>query len=444
MSRGLKRSYTAFGSNGEAPPAPRGLAHLKIMRIAARDINAAVMALTARYGECFAFGFAPIRFHWLIGPEALRFALAEAPERFISGRAYSFLRTIGGATALITSDEPAHLTRRRLVQPAFHGQRLKQELAQLAQASAEFCAALPRGEPFDLYPRLQRHNLRLIAELLLGAPTLARLPTLLGEVQRMMDFANRPFLAQLIKLPLPGTPWGRFVAARRRLDRALYAEIARRKAQPPRNYLLDLLLAARDEAGAGLSDRELRDQLVSLISAGFDTTSAGAVWALYLLLEHPHYLAALREELVPLTPEGYLKAPLLDAVVKETLRLYPPAPAALRELAADTTYKRWRLPKGGLVALSIYATQRSAAAFEAPLRFWPERWQRPPPPFSYLPFGYGQRYCIGAQLATILIKLLLAELIVGYELSKAWRAPLAETGNTVHPKGGLPLLLRRR
>lgn len=413
------------------------------MNQAATYTNAAVVALTEQYGEAFVFGFGPIRFHWLVGPEALRFVLAERPDAFRLSGAYSFLRPIGGDTALITSDEPEHLKRRKLVQPAFHGKRIQRYLELFEQSSSAFCAGLP-NEMFDLYPRVQRYMLQMITTLLLGSQTLKRYPLLLGHIQQMMLFANLPFLAQLFKVPLPATPWGRFMHARRRVDAALQQEIrARRALHQPQDDLLTLLLEARDETRMALSELELRDQAVSLVSAGFDTTSATVIWTLYLLLEHPGYLETLREELAPLSVSQYLKAPLFDSIFKETLRLYPAAPAGLREAAEDVRYKSWIIPKGSLLAYSIYATQRSPQVFDMPLSFKPERWQgNAPDPFGYLPFGYGLRYCIGAQLATSLAKILVGYLVTRYSLEKGWRAPLTETGNTIHPKEGLMLSVR--
>jgi cytochrome P450 len=414
------------------------------MNQAATYTNAAVMALAERYGEVFVFGFGSIRFHWLVGPEALRFVLAERPDVFRLSGAYGFLRPIGGDTALITSDEPEHLKRRKLVQPAFHGKRIQRYLELFEQSSAVFCAGLPK-ESFNLYPRVQRYMLQMITTQLLGSQTLERYPALLGNIQRMMLFANLPFLAQLFKVPVPLSPWARFVKARTQVDTALRQEIRARRATPrPQDDLLTLLLQARDETGAALSELELRDQAVSLVSAGFDTTSATVIWTLYLLLEHPAYLEALREELAPLSVSQYLKAPLFDGIFKETLRLYPAAPAGLREVAEDVRYKSWTIPKGSLLAYSIYATQRSPQVFDMPLSFKPERWQgSAPDPFGYLPFGYGLRYCIGAQLATSLAKILIGHLVTRYSLEKGWRAPLTETGNTIHPKEGLWLSVRQ-
>lgn len=432
----------------KAVPGPTGLAHLQVMQQAATYTNAAVWELAQRYGELSVFGFGPIRFHWLVGPEALRFVLSEQPESFTLGGAYGFLRTIGGNTALITSDEPEHLARRRLVQPAFHGKRVQGWTSHLQTGNEGFLTGLARSETLDFYAAVRPHVLGSITEILLGAETLARYPELLSSIAAMMDFANSPFLAQQFKLPVPGLPWWRFVRARAAADRILYQEITRRKESgETSDDVLGMLLAARDETGAALSDTELRDQAISLVSAGFDTTSAALSWAVYLLLEHREVLDRLRDELDGLaTLQERLRSPLLERVVKETLRLYPAAPAGLRQAREDVVYKDVSLPAGSLVAYSIYVTQRQEASFEDALAFKPERWRDgfTPEPFTYLPFGYGARYCIGAGLATLLVKLLLVELVTKYALEAAWTAPVAETGNTVQPKGGLPLRLKPR
>ena len=416
------------------------------MQQAATYTNAAVWDLAQSYGELSVFGFGPIRFHWLVGPEALRFVLLEKSESFTLGGAYSFLRTIGGDTALITSDEPEHLARRRLVQPAFHGKRVQGWTEHLQARNEAFLAGLVKGETLDFYAAVRPHVLGSITEILLGADTLTRYPDLLNNIAAMMDFANSPFLAQQFKLPVPGLPWWKFLRARAAADHSLYQEIARRKkAEETSSDVLGMLLEARDENGDALSETELRDQAVSLVSAGFDTTSAALSWAVYLLLEHREVLNQLRDELTGCaTLQDKLRSPLLECVVKETLRLYPAAPAGLRQASEDVVYKGVSIPEGSLVAYSIYVTQRQEASFEDALAFKPERWQGgfTPAPFTYLPFGYGARYCIGAGLATLIIKLLLVELVTGYELEPAWTSPIAETGNTVQPKGGLPLRLK--
>jgi cytochrome P450 len=424
-------------------PSPKGLEHLLVMNQAATYINTAVMELHKKYGEVFVFGFGSMRFHWLVGHEALKFVLQDNPDAFSMKRAYGFLETIGGSTALISSDEPEHLQRRRLVQPAFHGPRLQSWQEQFQQATQQFYEQR-KSQTFDFYAHTKSHMLQQIVMLLLGKKTLERHPQFLSDIETMMRFANLPFLAQQFKIAFPGTPWHRFVKARQRVDSVLYHEIQTRKDFSDDDSLLAMLLVTKDESGQRLSDKEIRDQCVSLVSAGFDTTSAALTWAVYLLLTHPEILAKVRDEMTQnsvKTPSTYL-----DAVINETLRLYPAAPAGLRIATQKLEYKGFLIPEGSLIAYSIYATHRQESVYPDATQFKPERWlekeTRQSNTFDYLPFGYGARYCIGARLATMLVKLHLTHLFKAYKVEAAWKQAIQEAGNTVHPRGGLPIHLK--
>lgn len=422
------------------------------MNKAATYINAAVMDLHQKYGEIFVFGFGPMRFHWVVGHDALKFVLQDNPDAFSMKRAYSFLETIGGATALISSDEPEHLKRRRLVQPAFHGSRLQSWQEQFQKATEQFYEERS-GQTFDFYAATKSHMLQQIVTLLLGKKPLENHPQFLSDIETMMSFANLPFLAQQFKSPLPGTPWYTFLKARRRVDTFLYNEIRTRKKRSDDvrelvskdDSLLSMLLETKDESGQQLTDKEIRDQCVSLVSAGFDTTSAALTWAVYLLLTHPEVLVKVGDEVM----QGSAKTrdSYLDAVISETLRLYPAAPAGLRMSTRTLLYKGFLIPEGSLIAYSIYATHRQESVYTNATQFKPERWleekTKQPGTFDYLPFGYGARYCIGARLATMLVKLHLTHLFKTYNVEAAWQKPIQEAGNTVHPRGGLPIRLQQ-
>ena len=416
------------------------------MERAAAYPNAAVMTLHERYGPVFAFGFGPLRFTWLIGAEANRFIIQDAAQHFSLRRAYRFLQPITGDYALITSDEPAHLRRRRMVQPAFHHKRLAPIVQVIDRRLDDLFATLPIHQPFDLYSAVRPSILSIICETLLGRETLGRIPELVPNIAAMMGFANLPFLAQQLKVPLPNTPWYGFQKARRKADTLLLEEIARRRRAEPTGDVIGMLLEAKDEAGDGLSDREVRDQAVSLVSAGFDTTSAALSWTVYNLLTHLNVLSRLREEISGLeegevTPSSF-SPPYLERIIKETLRLYPPAPAGLRQAGKDLEFSGYHIQRGSLVAFSAHVTHR-LAPYRDPLRFNPERWNvesadaDTPPPFTYLPFGGGSRYCIGVGLAKMIMNISLIRLLQRYEVQAAWTSPVEETGNTVHPKNGL-------
>lgn len=407
------------------------------MRLAGRDINRAVTELYEVYGPVFAFGWGPVRFIWFVGPEANKFVLEDAAAHFQLGPAYGFLRTIGGDTALITSDEPEHLRRRRLVQPAFHRSRLASLDELLAVRLTELFESWV-GRSVDLYGEVQGRVLAVICEVLLGRAALET--PLTEDVARMMRFANLPFQFQLVKLNVPGTPWARFLGARERADTEIYREIRRRRETGDSGGdVLGLLLDTKDEDGQGLSELEMRDQAISLVSAGFDTTSAAFTWAVYELHRQPELLAELRGALLT-----HDEPPLLAQVVKETLRLYPPAPAGLRQASCDLAFGGYHIPKGHPAAFSIYASHRLESVYPEPLRFNPKRWETlTPPPYSYLPFGNGSRYCIGAGLATRLLTLGLKNLLRHYTLTPLWTEPVQEAGNTLHPRGGLPVSIVR-
>lgn len=430
-------------------PSPRGLEHLRVMRCAASYPNEVVWRLYQRYGPVFSFGFGPVRFIWLVGEEAGRLIYQERPKDFTLRRAYSFLHPITGDTALITSDGEAHRERRKLVQPAFYPKRLDAAFTVVAAHAKRLADDLATAKNVDFHREVRPRVLAASCEILLGQATLNRYPHLVDAVAAMMDFANLPFLAQQLKLALPGTSWRRFVRARRAADAMLYGEIARRRQglSVPRDDVLSMLLEAKDEEGRGLSEREIRDQSLSLLSAGFDTTSATLSWIIYTLLSRPELYAGLYQHLEVtagrLEPQHLKALPQLDWLLKETLRLYPAAPAALRRAETEIAFQGYTIAKGSLVAFSIYATHRLAHLYHDPLSFKPERWGplggNQPSPYAYLPFGGGTRYCIGAGLASLMIKVFVVTLLQRLKLEPAWTRPVAETGNTVQPRGGLPV-----
>lgn len=413
------------------------------MQQAATYINDAVWHCHETYGNAFAFGFGAIRFHWFVGEDALKTVLFDESDAF--AMAHEFLLPIGGKTALIASEEPEHMKRRRIVQPAFHKNRLAAMHALMQERLQLELTTWQANTTINLYDRLRPVVLTTICEILLGRDLLSSHPEFVSDVGLMMNFANLPFIDQQLKIPLPFTPWGKFVAARRRVNRVLYGEITRRQQHDlEASDVLGMLLATRDEDGQPLSPLEIRDQAVSLVSAGFDTTSAALTWAVAMVLEHPFVASKLELERSSTgsTPDldTLLNLPYLERVFKETLRLYPAAPAALRKVTREVSVLGYPLQKGDRVALSIYATQRQANLFPQPLTFDPDRWETArPSKFAYMPFGFGTRYCIGAGVATLFVKtallMLLGKLEPAYET-------LTETGNTVQPLGGLPVRVR--
>ncbi len=415
------------------------------MNLAAGDTRAAIDVLRARHGDAFVFGFGAIRFHWLIGAEANRFVLQERAGAFRNREAYRFLEPIGGPTALIVSDEPEHLRRRRRVQPAFHRQRVDTWTERAVDAFEAWSRTVIGRGTVALQGALRGVVLDLVIDVLLGPGTRTRHPGLHRDLASMMAFANQPFLAQLFRVPLPGTPWWRFLAARRRVDEVLYAEIARRREHGADDDSVVSLLLRSEGEGAALDDAELRDQAVSLVSAGFDTTTAALTWCAWLLCDEA-LRTRVADDVAALDPATAAAHPTIDALWREALRLYPPAPAILRVTAEDVLWRDVHLPAGALVGLSTFHTHRDAASWREPTSVRLERWagddgpwSAPRDPFAYLPFGHGARYCIGAGLARTLAGAWLSVMLRSARWHALDPANVKPVGTTLSPPRGLPV-----
>jgi len=421
------------------------------MNLAGGDVRAALDACRGPYGDAFVFGFGPIRFHWFLGVDGFRWALLEEAGALGNAGAYGFLEPIGGTTALIATDDPDHLRRRRSVQPAFHAGQVSDWTEGAAARFERFVADALRARGGPLLPALRPVVLELVLDVLLGPGARRRHPGLARDVATMMAFANQPMLAQLLRVPLPGAPWATFLAARRRADAALREDIrARRRGEVVGSGgVLEVLLGLDGDAATRLSEDELRDQALSLVSAGFDTTTAAIGWLTYLLARE-ELRGPVVEELAQRSPTEALRAARTGALLQESLRLFPPAPAILRRARRPGAWRGYELPAGARIGLSVWHLHRDAALWREPERVEPERWldrdgswAAPRDPFAYLPFGHGGRYCIGAGLAKALTIAFAWAATRGARWSIA-AADVRPIGVTLVPSGGLPLAWRGR
>jgi cytochrome P450 len=416
------------------------------MGLAKEDVRGALDAARAAHGDAFVFGFGGIRFHWFLGLDGAHLLLRDAVDAFGNAGAYPFLGPVGGDTALIATDDPEHLRRRRMVQPAFHKSLLAGWAALAAERFDALVWALLREDPQPLHPRLRPVVLEVVLDILLGPGARERQPTLLADVMAMMDYANLPLLDQMVKLPLPRSAWGHFLAARRRADRAIRSEIRRHRTgvQADEGGVVGMLVASTPPLG----EDEIRDQALSLVSAGFDTSSAAISWMATLLAE-PRFGDAAADELAGVTTAVAANAaPFTGALLHEALRLYPPAPAILRRVRHPVEWQGHRLPQGGRVALSLWHLHRDDRLWRAPLEVEPRRWSEPhgpwaapADPFAFIPFGHGGRYCIGAGLARTLT-LAFAWSALGHARWSLVGEPPRPVGVTLVPHDGLPLRWR--
>ena len=306
------------------------------------------------------------------------------------------------------------MSQRKLLLPPFHGERMAAYATVMREAAEREVARWPVGRPFPVLPHTQAVTLEVIMRAVFGIEDSGRLDALRAALRQVLDVATtrRRLLSLALSSRANGErgAWARFQEASRRADAILFEEIAerRRSGVEGRDDVLSLLLEARHEDGSPMTDRELRDELITLLVAGHETTATALAWALERLVRHPEVLDRLVAEV---RDEGDGGA-YLDAVVKETLRLRPVVPAVIRRLKAPMELGGYELPAGVFVSPSIYLTHRRPDIYPEPEAFRPERFlERPPGTYTWIPFGGGVRRCLGASFAQFEMKVVLATVL---------------------------------
>lgn len=336
------------------------------------------------------------------------------PDVLRAGEGNRPLEPVVGPESLLLLDGARHLRRRRLVLPPFHGERLKAYENDMAALTRDSLATWPRDAPFALEPHLRAITLAIIVRVVFGIEDERRAARLQELIPRIAPDGG---MSSLLLLPAfrrdlgPRSPWRRFVAARAAVDALLFEQIAARRADPAlaeRTDILSLLLQARDEDGAPLTDRELRDELMTLLLAGHETTASALAWAFTLLVHaRPDALERARAD------DAYL-----DAVATETLRLKPPLPMAVRRTTAPVALGDHVVPAGTRVAPSIYLIHRREDLYPAPRAFRPERFlDGKAETYAWLPFGGGIRRCVGAAFAQLELRTVLRTVLDAVDVS---------------------------
>lgn len=351
------------------------------------------------------------------------------------------------SNGLLAMNGEKHRQQRRLMMPSFHRQQVNAYRDTMVAVIDRVLSRWRPGEQLDIAQEMQRLTMGVALKTLFSLEATPEARTL-GELFRQSLEINFSPLDMLLPPNLPGTGPYRLAHLAERIEVYVRALIAQRRALgAAHNDVLATLIAARDEDGQMLSDDELVGQTYTLFAAGHETSSNALTWTLFLLDQHPDVLADLHDELTgelrgdAPAVEQLGRLPLLDRVVKESLRLMPPASVLVRMSTAPFQLGCYELPANTTIFLSPFITHRMPDLFPAPQAFKPERWEElEPSPYAYLPFGAGPRLCIGATFALMEIKLALAMIIQRFRLALLEGARVdPELRLTLRVRGGLPM-----
>ena len=421
-------------------PGPHGPAAVRAARAMLNRPADTVQELAATYGRTFAIhlGLTSIV---VVGDRALvKVVLTGPQDQFRWGPVFKLpLGVFVGPTSMLVSDGDDHARRRSLVQPAFALRRLQSWRTLIVDQLDQMIDELPLNEQFDLAPRLQTTIRRIVVRVLFGAELAAGADDIGERLAPAAEYLNRPMGKQI---PHP-FPWGareRARASRRSFDVRLDEEIARRRAAAPSETsddVLDALLAV-DE----LTERELRDQVVSLIGAGFDTTTASSSWLVLRAAADPEVWTQLRDE----ADNDESTSRYAEAVVHESLRIHPAGAYAPRLVAQTFDLGPYRVRRGSAIAWSPLLTGRDPASWPDPMRFDPSRHlDGDGPEYAWVPFGAGTRSCLGFGLALLNLTLVASRLAQRVDLTPASRVIPGVVGTvTGHPVGGVPVTVTAR
>jgi cytochrome P450 len=413
---------------------------------AGRDPLGYLLRLHRRYGEMFSMSFPSFpRLVYLADPELVKQVFTGSAERFHAGEANArVLEPALGPGSVLTLDGDEHMRQRRLLLPPFHGERVRRYGDLIREITEQEMETWPVGSSFPLRPRTQRITLDVILRAVFGV----RDPDRFALARRLVDeFALRSHAVVLFPALRRRfgrfSPMVRFERARDALDEFIYEEIALRRSEAgasEREDVLSLLLEATHEDGTPMTERELRDELVTVIGAGHETTATALAWAVERLVRTPRVLERLRESFAADDDE------YLDAVIKETLRLRPVITDVARKLVQPAEIGGYTLPSGTILLAAILAIHHREDLYPDPFEFRPERFMEGQGEgYTWIPFGGGVRRCIGAAFAQYEMRIVLRAIFERAQLRPADPRPeeLRPRNITMAPGRGADVVLER-
>jgi cytochrome P450 len=437
---------------GRDPPGPGGNTNARTLKIA-RDPRPILLGGYEEYGPIFTLRLLHTRVVFMLGPEANHYVTVSHPENF-HWRESSFgdlIPLLGDG--LLTIDDAYHDRVRATMMPAFHREQVGAAVEAMVGEAGPALGRLREGEVVDIYEWMRGLAMRIAMRALLGLdPDEAGRGAAAAEhFERALKFYGIDFALRFLRGP--GSPWRKMIASREVLDEIVFGEIAQRRREPDAGRLdvLSLLLDVRDEAGEGFSDREVRDQLMTLMFAGHDTSTSTLTFMMYELARRPDVVAKLQEEQdrvlggeAPGIEQLEREMPYLDMVLDEVLRLYPPAWIGPRRAVREFEFNGHTVPEGAYLNYCSWASHRIPEFFPDPEAFVPERFTKERkaalPRGAYVPFGGGKRICIGKRFGQIEVKLVATMLLQRMRLDLLpGRTMSVRQMPTLSPRDGLKM-----
>ena len=413
------------------------------------------------YGDMFnlnLMGLPP--FTVVSNPQGIEEILSVDAQKFDVGRTNELAAGLLGDNSLVLLDGEPHRRQRKLMMPPFHGEKVKSYAQTICQITDKVTSRWQEKQTFVAQKAMQDITLETILHVVFGLSEGERYQQIKPPLIELLDATGSPLKASVIFLPFlqldlgKWSPWGKVVRRRQKIYDLLQAEIEERRANPESsgNDVLSLMLSAKDKQGEGLSDIELKDQMMTLLVAGHETTATALSWALYWIHKLPEVKQKLLAELDSLDPDAdplaISRLSYLTAVCNETLRIYPVAFIAfLRFAKSPIEVMGHQFEAESMLAPMIYLTHHREDLYPEPKQFKPERFlERQYSTYEFLPFGGGNRRCIGYALALLEMKLVLAKILTKWDLSLTSDRPIRpkRRGATVAPDNGVPLVVNRQ
>jgi len=392
------------------------------------------------YGDSFTIrGSNNLPLVYFSHPQALQTIFTADTNQLESGRGNRGLGFLLGENSLILLDGDRHQRQRQLLTPPFHGERMRNYGQIICEITQQVMDQWTTDKPFKIRASMQEITLRVILRVVFGLDEGAHFQELRQLLTSVLDlmgsrFNSMMFFFEFFQKDLGAwSPWGRILRQLQQVDQLIYALIAERRAESNSNRqdILSLMMSARDEAGQGMTDVELRDELMTLLVAGHETTASALTWALYWIDQLPQVRDTLLKELNSVDaassdPTLFAKLPYLTAVCQETLRLYPiVANTFIRIVRSPIEIMGYQLEPGTVIIPSIYLAHHREEVYPQPKQFRPERFlERQFSQYEYLPFGGGNRRCIGMAFAQYEMKLVLATILSRFQLSLVNKRPV--------------------